>query len=279
MLTTTPLKISPANQAELHHLSTILHLIHHRNHNQHRRSTWYRTFSLLRRHLNHLLADLATLSEVPSTHLARHRKKATDRVVEARIQARVEFWRDVLVPKAQHAFSQLVADQRFAVVGVVLMACLAQIGKIVGLLAVYEEMGQREVEMVLERFAKEEWDAGDAGVVEERGGLVEDFGEVLERQSPPIEEPAPGSKKAKNVTKDRVLQEMREQNTLTSPSAHGSRESSCIASPIESAPQQKATSKTKSSSKASKRSAYVLQKPLKKKKKKGNAIDDLFSGL
>ena len=40
--------------------SQILHLLHHRNKNQHRRAHWFQYLSLLKRHLNKLIAEVET---------------------------------------------------------------------------------------------------------------------------------------------------------------------------------------------------------------------------
>ena len=40
--------------------SQMLHLLHHRNKNQHRRAHWFQYLSLLKRHLNKLITELET---------------------------------------------------------------------------------------------------------------------------------------------------------------------------------------------------------------------------
>lgn len=177
-----PFKLfSDTQHSELQHLHSLLHLLHHRNHNQHRRSTWYRHFNLFRRRLSILLAQFATLKHVPTTNLARHKKKAEDAKLDVDIKQRLAFWRDVVVPKAQHAFGQLTSDARFAVLGVVLLAVLASVCRILGLGKVFEELGEEETRKVLEDFAAESWGAEGQdelfGVPVPRG----DVGQVLER--------------------------------------------------------------------------------------------------
>ncbi|KAI4715668.1 hypothetical protein E4T48_08141 [Aureobasidium sp. EXF-10727] len=179
-----PLKLPSASQTgDLQHLHTMMHLLHHRNHNQHRRSTWYRHFNIFRRHLGTVLKHLATLAHVPTTNLARHKKKAEDEALRLRIQQTVSFWRDVLVPKAQHAFGQLIADGRFAVLGVVLMAILGHVCRVFGLISVYEELGEEETRKAIEVFAAEGWaeDKGLGVLVPREAEKREDLGEVLTR--------------------------------------------------------------------------------------------------
>ncbi|KAH0371566.1 hypothetical protein KCU65_g1689, partial [Aureobasidium melanogenum] len=179
-----PLKLPSTSQtADLQLLHTLMHLLHHRNHNQHRRSTWYRHFNIFRRHLGTMLEHLTTLSHVPTTNLARHKKKAEDEVLRLRIQQTVSFWRDVLVPKTQHTFGQLIADGRFAVLGVVLMAILGHVCRVFGLISVYEELGEEETRKAIEVFAAEGWgeDEGLGVLVPREAEKREDLGEVLTR--------------------------------------------------------------------------------------------------
>lgn len=258
---------TPDQESTLQHLSSLLHLLHHRNKNQHRRSVWWRSFSLFRRHLDLLLEDLRFLrTALPitgTTHLARTRKKAEDARRRTRITQRRDFWREVLVARWQHAFSQVVADGRFAVIGVVLMAILAQVVGIVGIVAELEELAEAEVEQALERFAGEEWGLEETAVV--RSGLKgalpvtqkvsvtlgEDVGEVIKREE---EKPIQLEKAATGKTSTKIQAKQRD-----SPKP----ESTVIPS--------KRRAEEPSTKKSSKKK--------KKKKKGGDAIDDLFSGL
>ncbi|CAD0109879.1 unnamed protein product [Aureobasidium uvarum] len=199
-----PLKLPSASQtADLQHLHTLMHLLHHRNHNQHRRSTWYRHFNIFRRHVGTVLEHLKTLAHVPTTNLARHKKKAEDEALRLRIQQTVSFWRDVLVPKAQHAFGQLIADGRFAVLGVVLMAILGHVCRVFGLISVYEELGEEETIKAIEVFAAEGWaeDEGLGVLVPREGEKREDLGEVLTRDDSEDEEDMTATK-AKAMEKE-----------------------------------------------------------------------------
>lgn len=91
-------------------------------------------------------------------------------------------------------FSQLVADQRFGVLGIFLLAVLAQVCGIVGITAEWEEMGEVEVRKAIEAFGREmrgdENDGGGGGDDEEVQGLLgcgeneaaEDAGQVVSRE-------------------------------------------------------------------------------------------------
>lgn len=199
-----PLKLPSSSQtADLQHLHTLMHLLHHRNHNQHRRSTWYRHFNIFRRHLGTILEHLTILSYVPTTNLARHKKKAEDNALRLRIQQTVSFWRDVLVPKVQHAFGQLIADGRFAVLGVVLMAILGHVCRVFGLISVYEELGEEETRKAIEVFAAEGWgeDEGLGVLVPRDAEKREDLGEVLTREDSEDEDDLV-AKKARTTEKE-----------------------------------------------------------------------------
>ncbi len=132
-------KFSASDLKSLQHLSGLLYLFHHRNKNQHRRSIWWRHFSTFRRQLNNLVSEVQSLHEVPTTHLQRSKKKAQDLETKDLVSKRIEFWIDVLVPKWHSTFSQIVTDGRFAVLGLVLIAVLAQACQITGINAGFNE--------------------------------------------------------------------------------------------------------------------------------------------
>lgn len=127
---------------------------------------------------------MTTLNHVPTTNLARHKKKAEDEALRLRIQQTVSFWRDVLIPKTQHAFGQLIADGRFAVLGVVLTAILGHVCRVFGLISVYDELGEEETRKAIEEFAAEGWgdDEGLGVLVPREAEKNEDFGEILTRE-------------------------------------------------------------------------------------------------
>jgi ribonuclease MRP protein subunit RMP1 len=338
--TLPPLKLpSTSQQADLHHLSSLLHLIHHRNHNQHRRSTWYRHFNLFRRHLSTFLTHLSTLTQTPTTNLARHKKKAQDAKLQLQLQQTLCFWRDVLVPKASHAFGQVVANERFAVLGVVLMAVLCSVCRILGLVNVYEEVGEEETRRVLEAFAEESWRLDGDGVLgipvprqedaddkredigrviarhdAEDGRRESDFarateqtlaqmqsrclardGEILEQSRQALKSmaavpsasltplPSLNSKKLKtanpSVSKKKPITTLAAVNyddNSTKPSKGTSAMASTSLSSLPSPPSARPTVKTKTSKLKDDETTATI-KPAKKKRKK-NAIDDLFAG-
>ncbi|KAI7281363.1 hypothetical protein KC345_g4207 [Hortaea werneckii] len=111
----------------------------------------------------------------------------------------------------------------------------------------YEEAGQAEVEKALEKFVEEGWEGHDIEAAEPRFGK-EDIGEAISRDQ--MDE-AEDHSLPTTTGKTRVLQ----------PSAEPHEASAPTAKPV------------------SKRGTPDTSRPTKKKRKKGNAIDDLFSGL
>ncbi|KAK5706726.1 Ribonuclease MRP protein subunit rmp1 [Elasticomyces elasticus] len=241
-------EISKEDLERLRHLSDLLHLFYHRNHNQHRRSTWWRAFSIFRKQLRTMLGHLNSLQQNPTSHIERTKKKIRDQQTRLTLEQVLVFWRDVLVPKWQHAFSQVAADGRFAVLGLVLLASLADVCRIAGVTAAFDDLGQIEVEKVLERFAEEGWDGRGEVMARSLEAGGEDVGDVITRGA------SGGAPKAVAIIDedDPVAVEKAER-------------------PAESTAQ---TSTMKRS-----RNRGGTEPKAKKKRKKGDAIDDLFGGL
>ncbi|KAM0719412.1 hypothetical protein Q7P37_005317 [Cladosporium fusiforme] len=285
MSSTKPRTPSTEELAQLTHLSSILHLLHHRNKNQHRRSPWYRHLSLFRRHLSALLGDFATLTTTPSTNLERTRLKALTPSLQARIAQRLTFWQDVLVARWMRAFSQVVADGRFSVLGLVMLGVLAGVCRVVGVADGLEAEGQREMEKALEEFGKEAWGAerevGEVGEVVARQGGEEgvavakaDEGEVVARRDE--DEDFAGELDERGTVETRKGKPV-PRDESEEPHMQNESEGMKVARPASPSPPK--TTKPKTTS-MKKRSADTKPKPAKKKRKKGgDAIDDLFSGL
>lgn len=230
---------SKSQQDDLQHLANLLHLFHHRNNNQHRRSIWWRHFSVLRKQLNGLVDEVTSLNEVPKTHLERTRKKIQDKDSQLQISQRLQYWQSILVSKWQRAFSQLVADQRFAILGLVLVAILAQTCRITGITAALDDLGQAQVEKVLHEFADEGWDEHSVVGMEEKSG-DEDFGEVVLRETPVHDDEIPkhaATESPRTVENSSMLRKRSTQGTKPRP------------------------------------------RKSRKSRKSGNAIDDLFNSL
>ncbi|KAH9842224.1 ribonuclease MRP protein subunit rmp1-like [Teratosphaeria destructans] len=243
--------VSEEDRQTLRHLSDLLHVFHHRNNNQHRRSTWWRHFSIFRRQLTCLSNEIRSLHEFPTTHLEKAKKKSRDQQIRKQLEQRISFWQDVMVTRWQHAFSQIASDGRFSVLGLVLLAALAEACRITSITTAIEDLGQGEVEKVLAKFAEESReDCGNHMAKPSTFTDHEDYGEVVARGQ--IGEGRVESNeiaKAKDVT-----------STMSTKNA-------AIAV------------HSKQGVKRSGSRIIDFGKRKRQKKPKGDAIDDLFSGL
>lgn len=85
------------------------------------------------------------------------------------------------------AFSQLAADLRFGVLGVFLLAVVGEVAGVTGVTAVLEERGEREVVEAIERFGRE-FEGEDQGLNDvsgmKRRRVEVDVEEAMVRDSP-----------------------------------------------------------------------------------------------
>ncbi|KAJ5504678.1 hypothetical protein N7463_007552 [Penicillium fimorum] len=182
-----------------------LHLIFHRNKNQHRRTKWWKWLSILKR------ATLDLARSGVESHLATH-----------------------IIPRCYIAFSTVVADNQFSTLGIVLLATLARLSKITGI------SHQLKVQPVATK-------SNHTPVV-----AKEDLGERIRRiDDAPLTRPV------------KVLQS-----------------ESMVSSKVLKVPKvSKVSNVSKEKKTTEKLTEDGVSKPTLKKKKKKNAIDDLFSGL
>ncbi|KAF2087015.1 hypothetical protein K490DRAFT_17082, partial [Saccharata proteae CBS 121410] len=129
----------------LQDLINILHLIFHRNRNQHRQQLWWRDLSSFRRQLQQHLTDTEVLDGNARNPGVRGGKST----VKKRCDERLGFWAAELVPRWYRSFSQLVASTQFAAIGLVLMAILARVSHLVGITRRYEDQADKEMQRVL----------------------------------------------------------------------------------------------------------------------------------
>ncbi|OQO03473.1 hypothetical protein B0A48_10137 [Cryoendolithus antarcticus] len=264
----TPL--SQTQVDELAHFSSLLHLFHHRNKNQHRRSIWYRHFSIFHRQLNKLLSLLTTIAATPTTYTERAKHKARLPELQTRITQTLNFWQDALVPKWAHAFGQLIADGQFAVLGMVLTGVMAGVCGTLGINARLEKTGvaieeaeQAEMVKVLRTFEWETWEDE-----EPRHDAI--VGKV---PGPAAKKPTGNDDDDLGVPLERVpLDAVSALVPVTVRQPDGSNVEH--RAPVASL--QSSQGHVKSMKSDSPRPAI---KSIKKKRKRGDAIDDLFGGL
>lgn len=173
--------------------SRLLHLLHHRNRNQHRRSTWYRHLTAFRRALRDLLASFT----LPHSRNIDHPKYSAPGVLisaPAPAHAKLATAADLArfsarwpVPAWHAAFSSLLAagSGQFAPLGLALLGVLAKVCAVVGTTARMEAERRRiqeeeerareaEVQKVLQTFREEQWGRNNDGMADD-----EDTGEVV----------------------------------------------------------------------------------------------------
>ncbi|KAI1268656.1 hypothetical protein F5Y18DRAFT_238119 [Xylariaceae sp. FL1019] len=149
--------------SKLQSLQPIFKGIAHRNHNQHRRSSWWPSFGMLRRNCDKFISALqcAISEEQVNAAKAAKAQKASNKKRRREALAGIEhdesakgylvvgevknsnekavayavWMRNVLVPKCYVAFSQLTADNQFATLGVVLISALSQVHAVCRLVA------------------------------------------------------------------------------------------------------------------------------------------------
>jgi hypothetical protein len=118
------LKLSSKALQSLKTQSSILHLLHHRSKNQHRRSTWYRHFNTFRKQVRVLIDELDP--KIPDDAFP-SRKVETFQPALLRAEKRIIYWANIMVDKWHDAFQQLIEDRQFAVLGLTLFAILGHV--------------------------------------------------------------------------------------------------------------------------------------------------------
>ncbi|KAI5457891.1 hypothetical protein BGZ63DRAFT_427911 [Mariannaea sp. PMI_226] len=109
-------EILTQTQASLSPLLPILQAVAHRHRNQHSSSHWWRAFGLLRRATRSLAASLL------------RRPSKSDDELPSVVQAR--WMASHIVPRTYVAFTQLAADNQHAPLGLMLLAVLARISRL-----------------------------------------------------------------------------------------------------------------------------------------------------
>lgn len=112
---------------------SLLHLIYHRNKNQHRRAKWWKWLSALKR----TALDLGSTESVTNAsayrqHLASHLVPRCYLYVGSTLEAPSIRLISGDQTDLASAFSTVVADNQFGTLGIVLLAALARLGKATG---------------------------------------------------------------------------------------------------------------------------------------------------
>ncbi|KAJ5166508.1 uncharacterized protein N7482_005289 [Penicillium canariense] len=133
---------------EIRATHAVLHLIYHRNKNQHQRAKWWRWLSQLKRTALDLGSQDASVVMPDSykQHLAAH-----------------------LIPKCYLAFSTVIAENQFSTLGIVLLATLSRFSKATG--TKYEAETRRRAQVKKTLTAAPAEDFGERVSRSEAGGL------------------------------------------------------------------------------------------------------------
>lgn len=122
---------------EIRAVHSMLHLVFHRNKNQHQRAKWWKWLSLLKHTTLDLAQSLdgARLNAVEShrQHLATHSIPRCYLYVDQAPASRLRRGPKERADSTPSAFSTVVADNQFSALGIVLMATLARLVKAVGI--------------------------------------------------------------------------------------------------------------------------------------------------
>lgn len=111
--------------------SRILHLIYHRNRNQHQSTHWWKRLNMLKRNLSQVVNLLA-------------QRKITGKSDLAKLYHLLHGFRQKQAPKTYHDFNDVIGLGQFVTLGVVLLGILARIYTVYGiLLEIYDERFQQ----------------------------------------------------------------------------------------------------------------------------------------
>ncbi|XDG00837.1 hypothetical protein ABKA04_000452 [Annulohypoxylon sp. FPYF3050] len=271
---------------KLEPLQPVLQGFNHRNRAQHRHATWWSSFGMLRRHLDRLIESLHDSSSAYSKS-GKKRKRGDDGNgngydrAERKTRDHVKWVRDILVPKCYFAFSQLTADNQFAILGVVLLGALAQLNaccvQLIGD-AVIVDVKEKSSTLPAHKLAdntKESTNSNSKTMLPERpcqkGGAVVSRDEVA---------------RAEKLRKKNAL--LKDKDQAKSPGVSSSagkeikeidRNDDAQAMPSEKPPSVSSKSKTKEIDGSSSKEGLKPAKKKKKTKKGGDEFDNLFKGL
>ncbi|KAJ5752342.1 hypothetical protein N7520_009259 [Penicillium odoratum] len=144
------------DQQEISAVHTVLHLIYHRNKNQHQRAKWWKWLATLKRTTLDLGSLDSTAVERYQQHLAVH-----------------------LIPRCYLAFSTVVAENQFATLGIALLAALSRLAKATGADRKLKSQSRQIKQKVIVSTPTEDW-----GERIRRDDLPEPSQVFMERERP-----------------------------------------------------------------------------------------------
>ncbi|KAL3469389.1 hypothetical protein BJX99DRAFT_268278 [Aspergillus californicus] len=187
------------DEGEILRIHSILHLVYHRNKNQHGRTKWWKWLSVLKRTVWNLAlslgssgkADILSSTELYKQHLA-----------------------DRIIPRCYLAFSVVVADVQFSTLGTILFATLARLSKSTGIdkylnLPPRVEKARDDTSTLQSRITNGKEDVGEALTRDE---LSESITGTATQQTPqPVLEDSKGTASSQlSIAMDRGIHELKE---------------------------------------------------------------------
>jgi hypothetical protein len=168
----TEIKRARTGIEELNDLSHLTYLLYRRNKNQHRRSHWWRHFNIFRRQLNKLCLELESVKQPDDGN------KDAPLELNAKAEARVDVWVHLYIAKWYAAFSQILAEKRFAALGITVFALFARVCGLIGATARLTEEGEVELSATLAH--------AEASKPMPASQDDDDIGEAIERPTPQL---------------------------------------------------------------------------------------------
>jgi len=115
------------NILELKNELEILHVIIHRNKNQHRQALWWKYLSIIHRNLKNLVMIPQKLGDEKPYRKKRMKDRCS---VSFDHVERCEYLVYKVIPKGYMAFQRLIAQKQYVPLALVLVACIAKIWNI-----------------------------------------------------------------------------------------------------------------------------------------------------
>lgn len=232
--------ISADHKDQLKHEYGILHLIYHRNHNQHRALIWWRYLNIIHRNVRKILKIIIDLESIKSSQKIRQKKQQILDIIMYLRKRKV-------FTKAYYEFNGIIALGQFVTLGLALVGNLSKIYCILlsfkGLDRILKPDVVGETSVILSEYSKDD----DLGEIVDFDNESEDL--QLKRKFEIDEYEA--SKKVKAVGNE--------------------------IDDIFSAKKEKSKSKKKLDSANLRNDIFKDRSVDKKKKKKHNEIDDIFT--
>ncbi|EFR03311.1 hypothetical protein MGYG_06310 [Nannizzia gypsea CBS 118893] len=247
-MSTQLIESSPfAASSDVRSIHRTLHLLYHHNKNQHRCTKWWKWLNMLRRWTLNLACEIERIEKFEDVRSA----DGSDEHPFAPVWRIMSYLHDELVPRCYRAFSTVVADIQFCSLGVVLLATLAEVFKVV-------QINKGELSNIAQELGDEKASEPTPRPASNAAVANEDFGEVIRRS----EVDTQVKKKVDSAvsTDGEAVTKKKKKSGLDKGIKRKVDDDTAMAVSMDKPGSSK-------------------EKKTKKKKRKVNAIDDIFAGL